>query len=181
MLELRRLAPSDLEAVARLHALSWCDSYRGILADAFLDGEVFAERLEHWRGRLGLPLPGQLGLLALRDGEPAGFLYAEGEADPRWGTLLDNLHVAPEQRGQGVGTRLLHALAGELARLWPERPLHLWCYELNRRARHYYEELGALPVERQLTLGAGGVTLASWRYVWTDPGALQAATAPSGQ
>lgn len=36
--------PADADAIAGLHAASWRENYRGILSDAFLDGEVEADR-----------------------------------------------------------------------------------------------------------------------------------------
>ncbi len=72
----------------------------------------------------------RLGLLALlsRDTENARF-------------LMDGLFVAPEARSQGVGTRLLDAIAEE-ARLRGYREVRLDVVEENPRARALYERLG---------------------------------------
>ncbi len=172
MLTLRPIQESDLEAIALIQAHSWRDSYRGILGDAYLDDEVFAERLAYWRAAWDCPATGRIGLLALELGTPSGFINGEGDSDPRWGTLLDNLHVLPGRRGQGIGTRLVHALAEAALARWPGIPVHLWCFERNLRSRGYYERLGGTPVERREIPAADGTLVAAWRYAWQEPGVL---------
>jgi hypothetical protein len=48
----RAATPHDIEAIARLHADSWRRHYRGALPDAYLDGDLVAERLSVWTDRL---------------------------------------------------------------------------------------------------------------------------------
>jgi ribosomal protein S18 acetylase RimI-like enzyme len=81
----------------------------------------------------------RLALLALlsRDTENARF-------------LMDGLFVAPHARGQGVGTRLLEAIAEE-ARARGYREVRLDVVEENLRARALYERLGYRPVARHST------------------------------
>jgi len=50
--QFRPARPSDADAVAALHADSWRRHYRGAYSDAFLDGDVYAERLVVWSSRL---------------------------------------------------------------------------------------------------------------------------------
>ena len=52
MVELRDATAHDSEAVAALHADSWRRNYRGAFPDAYLDGEVFADRRAVWTERL---------------------------------------------------------------------------------------------------------------------------------
>lgn len=64
--------------------------------------------------------------------------------------LMDGIFVAPEARGQGVGTRLLDAIAAEaLARGYHE--VRLDVVEGNFRARALYERKGYRPVARHST------------------------------
>jgi GNAT superfamily N-acetyltransferase len=44
---------------------------------------------------------------------------------------LKSLYVAADQRGSGLGTRLLTSAVGA-------RPAFLWVFEANRRARNFY-------------------------------------------
>ena len=103
----RLATPADAEAIAALRAQSWRQSYRGILTDAYLDGDTFADRRDVWQRRLSDPAPNQFLLVAETGGAVRGFVCAFGDDDPRWGTLVDNLHVSQALKGSGVGTALL--------------------------------------------------------------------------
>lgn len=84
-LRFRRALRADAAAIAALHADSWQRHYRGAFSDAFLDGEVEADRAAVWSERF--------------------------DADPAWGALLDNLHVVHDRQRGGVGARLLRLSA----------------------------------------------------------------------
>ena len=55
---------SDAERIARLHADSWRRTYRGLLQDEFLDGDVVTNRLAVWNDRLGNERTNQFVLIA---------------------------------------------------------------------------------------------------------------------
>src|SRR5215475_5884373 len=93
----------DVEAIAALHADSWRRNYRGAYLDSYLDGEVVTDRLIVWRERITCPAPGFRTIVAERGEAFAGFAHTKLDEDPKWGALLDNLHVAHELKGQGIG------------------------------------------------------------------------------
>lgn len=64
--------------------------------------------------------------------------------------LMDGLFVAPEARGQGVGTRLLDAIAEE-ARLRGYQEVRLDVVDENTRARALYERVGYRAVAHHST------------------------------
>jgi GNAT superfamily N-acetyltransferase len=154
-----RLArPADAEAVARLHAESWRRHYRGAYADAFLDGDVLADRLATWRERLHEPSPCRRTILAV-DNSLIGFANTYLDDDPRWGSLLDNLHVAATHQRRGIGSRLLALTAAAIAERGPEPDLRLyvWVLAQNTDARSFYEAHGAVPAGRAPVTPPGGV------------------------
>jgi hypothetical protein len=55
-IEIRIAEPRDTNAIAELHAASWRSAYRGMFADAYLDGDVVQERRQCWR-KLATVLP----------------------------------------------------------------------------------------------------------------------------
>ena len=175
MLHIREIAASDLDVIAALHAHSWRTSYRGILRDSYLDDSIFEERLALWRDRLLIPTPEQLGLLAQSSASVIGFVFAFVAHDDRWGTLIDNLHVAPECRGKGVGTQLLAALTDSLLHRAFEDGIHLWVFEANHRTRQYYERLGAKAVESAVVEAPGGGQAAACLYAWRSVSQLSIA------
>jgi hypothetical protein len=92
--------------VAQLHADSWRRHYRGAYADAFLDGDVVADRLAVWSARLA-GRANTVTVLAEDGTGPAGFVHVVFDDDERWGSLVDNLHVAVGRQRGGIGTALL--------------------------------------------------------------------------
>ena len=173
-LALRDAGRADAPAVAALHAASWRTAYRGILADAYLDGPVDADRLELWHGRLAAPSPRRITLLAEADGALAGFACCFVDEDPRWGSLIDNLHAAPDRRGRGIGRALLREAAVRLEERAPDRPVHLWCLDDNAPAMAFHRRVGGTAADRDVTPERGGTTNAVTRVVWPSPEALAA-------
>jgi ribosomal protein S18 acetylase RimI-like enzyme len=168
---------SDAESVARLHADSWRRHYRGAYSDAFLDGDVLADRLAAWRALLGEADPHRVTIVA-EDGSLVGFAHARLRAHPRWGALLDNLHVAAEHKRRGIGSRLLALTAEGITARPGRRGLYVWVLEQNNDARAFYEASGASLTGRAKVEPPGGIagrlsgSPAKLRYAWADPVAL---------
>ena len=94
---------SDAAAIGALHADSWRRHYRGAYSDEFLDGDVDADRVAVWTERLRAADPDVHTIIA-QDGDAlVGFAHTVFEADPRWGALLDNLHVVYDEKRRGIG------------------------------------------------------------------------------
>lgn len=99
--------------------------------------------------------------VATIDGAPAGFIALDGD-------LLDQLYIAPDHQGQGVGTALL----GEAKRLRPVG-FSLWVFARNTRARAFYERRGFVAVET--TDGAANEeNEPDVRYAWRPAGTARA-------
>jgi GNAT superfamily N-acetyltransferase len=168
-MKLRKALPSDAAAVAELHTDSWRNTYRGILSDYFLDHEIFENRLAHWQRRLSDRQPDtQLVLLAEEPGQLIGFTCVFLDADPRWGALLDNLHVRFDTQSRGVGRQLMSQAIAWILKKRPDSGLYLWLFEGNHQARGFYERLGGIPVEKQLQRAPGGTDVIAVRYGWRN-------------
>jgi ribosomal protein S18 acetylase RimI-like enzyme len=146
-LRLRDAGPQDAETVARLHAQSWRRHYRGAYADRYLDGDLLGDRLSVWSARLADPA-GTVTLLAELDGHAVGFVRVVFDADERWGSLVDNLHIAPDSQRRGVGRALLRGGVEPIARRADRRAIYLYVLEQNTNAQGFYRALGGVPVER---------------------------------
>ena len=92
----------DSVAIAAVHAASWRSSYRGILSDESLNEKLESERLSIWKRRLGFPKTNQYVTVAEQESQIVGFACAFGAEDELLGTMLDNLHVLPSQKGKGI-------------------------------------------------------------------------------
>jgi ribosomal protein S18 acetylase RimI-like enzyme len=117
--------------------------------ESWVRRRAFYERL--------LAQPESFLLLAERDGRVVGYAaVAVGGTEAslvvgrRVGSL-ESLSVLPEQRGQGLGGRLMEAVFEELRRLGVEE-ISLAVMEGNDDAWRFYERLGLVPYLR-LTIG----------------------------
>jgi|SRR5450631_907888 ribosomal protein S18 acetylase RimI-like enzyme len=166
---LRLAQVADEPAVARLHADSWRTAYRGILRDDFLDGAVVANRRELWSTRFSeINRADQLILVSEERGEIQAFACAYLDADPEWGTLVDNLHVVPGLKGKGLGRQLMAAVAEDVRRHALNAVLHLWVYEQNDQARRFYERLGGLVSTSVAESAPDGSRVNVLRYGWRE-------------
>jgi GNAT superfamily N-acetyltransferase len=172
-MEFRPATAADIEAVAGLHVDSWRRNHRGAYSDAYLDGDVVADRLVVWTGRLGQPTPNQYGVVAEHDGRVVGFAFTILDEHPKLGALLENLHVAHDWKGGGVGTRLMSETAHELIARRPSSGLFLSVLEQNSAAQVFYAARGGVNVERRM--GGpfpGGGTAPVFLIAWPDPSSL---------
>jgi ribosomal protein S18 acetylase RimI-like enzyme len=176
MIEYRPAQPPDAQAIADLHAQSWRENYRGSFHDAFLDGDLVGERLSVWRKRLEHPPADQLVQLAVRGTTTlAGFVCAYGAHDPRWGSLIDNLHVAREFQRSGIASRLMWQAGAWLDARYPGAAVYLLVLETNASARRFYERIGGENAGASTMETHGGAIVRSCRYIWRRPALLSPA------
>jgi ribosomal protein S18 acetylase RimI-like enzyme len=168
-MRIREANKDDAGNIARLHAASWRNAYRGALSDAYLDGPIEAERSELWRGRFERPGANQFVAVAESFDQIVGFVCAYGGHDPQWGTFLDNLHVAKGHEAQGIGTRLMGEVASWSAEAYPLQGIYLWVLESNIPARRFYERLGGENAGSGLWDAPDGCALPKLRIVWRRP------------
>ncbi|HEX7911081.1 MAG TPA: GNAT family N-acetyltransferase [Paraburkholderia sp.] len=164
-LSLRPATLADAALIASIHSASWQATYRGLLPDAFLDGEVTRERAAYWEARLSAP-GGERRMVQIAElaGEPAGFVCVERQPESAWGVLLDNLHALPGYQGVGVGTLLMRA-AEDWARAQGEAQLYLYVLEGNVPAIGFYERQGWQFAGAEPDY-MGGVDITALRYVY---------------
>ncbi len=170
-MHLREAHPGDANAIAALHTVSWRDAYRMIFDPAYLAGPVEKDRLNVWTERLSAPNVARRTTVAESDGQLLGFICAFGGNDPTWGSLVDNLHVLPAEKGKGIGKQLLRSAAVWIAQNYPAGGMYLWVYEANEASCRFYDRMGGQSVERSLKSSLGG-TAPILRYHWPDPNAV---------
>lgn len=131
---LRSARDLDLPAIARLHGDSWRRAYAGMLPARFLDHEMPRRMAADW----GPARLGRQHVLVVEAGGLAGFAAADIGAEALY---VDNLHVAADRKGQGIGRQLMAAMAQTAlsrgcVRLW------LTVLEDNTAALAFYARLG---------------------------------------
>lgn len=173
MVSFRKAVQTDYENIARLHATSWQQNYRGTFSDHFLDVTVLPERLAVWKTRCAYPSENQCILLAEEEGLLLGFCCAYINQSPQYGTYLDNLHVSDKAKGKGLGTLLILNLSKEIKARNGVHSMYLWVLENNKGAIDFYNKLngrGGIPVQSN---GIGDRPFWQIRYVWDNLDALE--------
>lgn len=169
----RTATPADIQPIAELQTDSWRRTYRGIYRDDFLDGDLLGNRLAVWQERLEQPRSNQVVLLATVGDDLVSFICAFGAYNPRWGSKIDNVHVASVHQRTGVGTELMRQAAERLGTSHGDRGVFLWVAEGNHKARRFYERLGARYAETVQGEDPPGSGISrGCRCVWSDPAAL---------
>lgn len=133
---IRTATLNDATAIAALHARSWQIAYRGDFTDHYLDVECPAERLGVWTKRLSQPEPNMHCAVVYEQDDLAGFCCTFDQYDEH-GAYLDNLHVAPEYQGRGLGKQLLKDAAHRVA----AKDIYLVVLTSNTSAISFYERM----------------------------------------
>ncbi|RYF66276.1 MAG: GNAT family N-acetyltransferase [Cytophagaceae bacterium] len=157
----------DAQVIAALHTQSWRQTYRGILRDEYLDGNIGEDRFGVWHKRLASPAGSQRILIAEEDGQLRGFICLYLDEDPQLGTLIDNLHVSQAVKGQGIGVGLMREAARLVIPEANHPGFHLVVYEANEPAIQFYNRVGGTNLRReQYETPGGGGEATILRYIW---------------
>jgi ribosomal protein S18 acetylase RimI-like enzyme len=157
---------ADAALIADLHTRSWQQAYRGILTDTYLNGPIAAERAVVWHERLSNPPANQWVVLAEENGQAVGFICLYLDHDPALGTLVDNLHVEPGLKGQGIGAQLLQKGAN-VAATYASRPcFHLYVLARNQRAVGFYDRMAGQRVNHETHHTPDGGRHPVYCYAW---------------
>jgi putative acetyltransferase len=155
-----RLATADdVPTIAALHAQGW-EAFRGFLPEAVWRPRTEEQRLREWP----MALQQRDVILAEEDGRAIGFISV-------WNNELSTFFVAPEARGRGIGSRLLHEGAGRLAEQGAETILIRTFADGPVPA--LFDRLGGEVVERRMR-DYGGAELAEVTYRWPAGALVQA-------
>ncbi|NED98771.1 GNAT family N-acetyltransferase [Phytoactinopolyspora halotolerans] len=156
-LRFRSARADDAEQIALLHADSWRRHYRGAYADSYLDGDVGDDLRARWSTRLAASTDTDTDtILAERDGQLVGFVHVAFDDDPKWGSLVDNLHVLHSQHRTGIGTQLLARAAQAVLDRATGNAMYLWVLQQNTAAQQFYHVYGATYVESAPVPPPGG-------------------------
>jgi GNAT superfamily N-acetyltransferase len=142
---------------------AWREAYQGIIPGVALEKMVSRRGPRWWRATIGRGRP----LVVLDIGQGiAGYvsygrcrdrsLPADGE--------IDELYLAPEYQGIGLGRRLFQAVRNDLRDRDMLR-IAVWALEENRRACAFYEGLGGRSIAR-VEERIGGAPLGKVAYLF---------------
>lgn len=151
---LRPAEPRDREALGRLGALLVARHHEFDAARFFAPGPQTAKGYGSFLASQ-LDRPEVVVLAAEAEGEVVGYAYGALE-DADWMVLrgpagaIYDLVVEPARQGQGIGRRLLEALAARLVEMGAPQ-LVLQAAERNERARRLFASAGFRPTMVEMT------------------------------
>ena len=166
---LREASVEDLSNIAELHAQSWRENYSDVLSDKYLRETVYSDRTIVWTARLTDPTVNQLIIIAEDDGVFCGFVCVFGANHPKFGTIVDNLHIKPSCKGKGLGTKLLVAAATWAAKHYKNDDLYLEVLQCNAKAIGFYESLGGEHIDSAYWHTPCGNKAKEFIYSWGAP------------
>ena len=171
---IRRAAPRDAEAIARVRIDAWRTTYRGLIPAAYLDGMQVDASTALWDKILTAgPNPASV-FAATHADEVVGFAAGSMLAEPRFGlnAELTAVYLRREFQRVGLGRRLIAAVV-DAQRAHGATGMIVWTIAGNKPARAFYETLGAeLLVEQAFQWD--GMDLLEAGYGWRDLTALAA-------
>ncbi|GAA4892652.1 GNAT family N-acetyltransferase [Ferrimonas pelagia] len=156
----------DQAAIAQLHTQSWQENYRAILAQDYLQHRLAQEHQTLWSQRLACDDPSLLILIAMAEGKLAGFICVQAGQDPKLGHYVENLHIHPDFRRQGLGKALLQQAQCWLNDQDPAQGLYLHVLAGNPKAIAFYARLGAYQVENAIWDAPCGTQVPEFIYRW---------------
>ena len=171
-IRIRPATTADLGAIRDLQIESWRGAYAGMLPDTFLRDSVVDVLAERWKA---LPGDGWIVDTAWAGDRLVGFVTVDRAKGP--GAYVDNLHVASDTKGSGVGRKLMAGAAATLAAEGVDR-LWLTVIDQNTPARAFYRRIGG----RELTAFDEllyGQPVTAIPVEWNDLKALAAQHGPS--
>ena len=136
----RRARPDDAEILGQVRVDAWQATYRGMIADDYLDALDPAVSAERWRVTLADPETNCLVAVDEADRVRGFALFGGALDDPDTGQLYA-INLEPTAWGIGLGRELLRAASDELHGLGFGEAV-LWVVDENARARRFYEIAG---------------------------------------
>jgi GNAT superfamily N-acetyltransferase len=158
--------PADAASIAAIQLAAWRLAYVNLLPAEVLRGLSTEEFAHHWQESIAKPKDArQRVLVALERNRVRGFTTtapsADADADPVRDAEVGEIVVAPQKRGAGHGSRLLHA-AVDTMRSDRFGRATMWVNAADDELRHFLQGQGWSPdgAFRELDLhGDGAVTV----------------------
>lgn len=140
---IRRARSSDAGMLSNVFDAAWREAYQGVIPGVPLQRYLAKRGPKVWQSMIGRGR----GLAAVEFGDKVVAYAAYGRVRERGLKAegeIDELYVAPEYQGLGLGSRLFRAVRNDLADHGLPR-LAVWSLAENVRACAFYEHLGGVP------------------------------------
>lgn len=166
---IRPAEPADAHAIARVQTESWRSTYSGLISAEFLANMDVSRRAAVWHNGLTDRYNRNCFFVAEdASGEVVGFAVGgpEREASPIYKGELMAIYLLDAYQRQGIGRRLVGAVAARLAEQHYQSML-VWVLAGNTNGAAFYKGLGGQFVASK-TISIGGDDLEEHSYGWLD-------------
>lgn len=173
MFTIRDAELDDVSGIADVHIASWHSTYRGIVADDFIDNLTQASSEQRWAKILSDKDRTSLIKIVIDDGERiVGFAVGgrERDGDQNYDAELYAIYLLKEYQGQGIGRLLLSDVVRGLVKKSFTSML-VWALRDNHSARKFYKALGGTEC-RQRMYDIGGISYPDVAYGWDNLSSL---------
>lgn len=165
---LRPAEINDAEGIARVHVLSWQETYRGMVPVYFLNSLSIPRQMDRWVGSLSNPTDPYHRAIVVEEKECivgfANYGFPQ-QPDDEFDGELYAIYLLKSAQGQGNGRMLFTEAAKGLLALGSSSML-VWVLKDNP-ARGFYERLGGAHV-REKNIEIGGEQLEEVAYGWRE-------------
>lgn len=164
---IREAKIDDALAIAKVHVLSWQETYKGIIPDSYLQNLSIPKRQEMWVSILGQNKNASLTFVAQKQGEVIGFVNGGKAREEKLGLdgELYAIYLLKKDQGRGKGQQLFLRLI-ESFKNQSYKNMYLWVLRDNPTIS-FYQKRGGL-CEGQKEEEIGGKKLIEDLYVWNE-------------
>ena len=169
---IREAIESDAPKLARVGVDTWRSTYRGIMADEFLDNMSYDKSSDRWVQRLKDTETEEFTYVAEDEtGNIVGYAYAgpERNRDSNYPGEIYALYVYQSTQKRGIGRLLMQAAAQHFLRLGIHS-MRIWVLTQNP-SRGFYEQMGGRFLEAKV-INVGGKDLEETAYAWDEISSL---------
>jgi GNAT superfamily N-acetyltransferase len=135
---------SDVADIARIHVLSWQQTYAGLVPQDYLDSLSISSRKQMWEGIFQKQKTTE-NYLAYDNGEAAGFIsFGKGHDQGKegWGEIYA-VYLLKENWGKGIGYALFHKAKVSFLSQGINH-IYLWVLASNEQAINSYQKWGGV-------------------------------------
>ncbi|MCO4328739.1 GNAT family N-acetyltransferase [Staphylococcus hyicus] len=136
MIKVRRKTCKDTPDIAKVHYVSYIDTYKGLLPEVHLDAQTEESYLKkHQMFNTDC-------LVAEKDHQIVGFIMYGPARDDDLNDAFEiySVYILPEYQHQGIGTHLIQKAEGEMAS--QAKHILLWVVDTNFDTIRFYKKHG---------------------------------------
>lgn len=165
---IREARVEDATSIAKVHVDSWRTTYRGIVANTYLEALSYDDREHFWQSLLEkIDRTTLIYVAEDDDGEVIAFASGgpEHEGNPTYKGEIYAIYILQEAQRRGIGRQLVTAIVQRLVQQNIETMLIR--VAADNPARKFYEALGGQYLDEK-PIEIGGAKLKEVTYGWTD-------------